>query len=86
MTKQEPKQDEPKQKQETNKTIEQQTKQQPPKGIEITDMKKFLETKKLEQAARSKENETKSNSAESHNKLTLKNQFQSALRDHLMGD
>ena len=49
-------------------------------------MKKFLETKKLEQAARSKENETKSNSAESHNKLTLKNQFQSALRDHLMGD
>ena len=48
------------------------------KGIEISEMKKFLETKKLGKGKRA-------NSAESRDKLKLNTQVQSALRSQLMG-
>ena len=54
------------------------------KGIEISDMKKFLETKKLERAARVKEKGKKANSTESYDKLKLNTPDQTALRSRLM--
>ena len=54
------------------------------KGIVISDLKKFLERKKLEHAAQVKEKQSSTNSAESHTRLKNNFQVQSKARGGLV--